>query len=245
RPKAVLWRNDSPVRELEGLSQQTGLLRGEVPDQVEFMENGIRFLVDVKQGQKTGYFLDQKENRLSIRPFVQGARVLDCFTHTGSFAIHAAAFGASDVTAVDISELACRNAQENAQLNGLALRVETDNAFDFLRTVQAAGTQYDAIILDPPAFAKTRSATQGALRGYKEINLRAMKLLRDGGFLITCSCSHHVSSTLFADMILGAARDAHCQVRQVEHRTQGRDHPTLLAAPETQYLKCLILQVFK
>ena len=245
QPIGVWERNDVPVRELEGLEQQTGLLRGTVPDQVEFMENGIRFLVDVKQGQKTGFFLDQKENRLAIRPFVQGARVLDCFTHTGSFAVHAAAFGASEVTAVDISEHACKSAQANALLNGLTVRVETANAFDLLRAEQASGAQYDAIVLDPPAFAKTRSATQGALRGYKEINLRAMKLVRDGGFLVSCSCSHHVSSTLFVDMIHGAARDAHCQVRLIEYRTQGRDHPTLLAAPETQYLKCLIRQVLK
>lgn len=246
-PRGIYERNDVPVRELEGLSQQTGLLFGEVPDRVEMQENGVRFLVDVKEGQKTGFFLDQKENRAAIAPFVSGMRVLDCFTHTGSFALHAAHYGAAEVTGVDISEHACACALENARLNGVEDRVrfECANAFDFLRAHQTAKEQYDVVILDPPAFTKTRSAVEGALRGYKEINLRGMKLTRDGGFFITCSCSQHVTPDLFRGILLEAQKDAHVQLRQIEWRTQGRDHPILLASPETQYLKCGIFQVFK
>lgn len=246
-PRGIYERNDVPVRELEGLTQQTGLLFGEVPDRVEMQENGVRFLVDVKEGQKTGFFLDQKENRAAIAPFVSGMRVLDCFTHTGSFALHAAHYGAAEVTGVDISEHACACALENARLNGVEDRVrfECANAFDFLRAHQTAKEQYDVVILDPPAFTKTRSAVAGALRGYKEINLRGMKLTRDGGFFITCSCSQHVTPDLFRGMLLEAQKDAHVQLRQIEWRTQGRDHPILLASPETQYLKCGIFQVFK
>lgn len=246
-PRGIYERNDVPVRELEGLNQQTGLLFGEVPDRVEMQENGVRFLVDVKEGQKTGFFLDQKENRAAIAPFVPGMRVLDCFTHTGSFALHAARYGAAEVTGVDISEHACACALENARLNGVEDRVrfECANAFDFLRAHQTAKEQYDVVILDPPAFTKTRSAVEGALRGYKEINLRGMKLTRDGGFFITCSCSQHVTPDLFRGMLLEAQKDAHVQLRQIEWRTQGRDHPILLASPETQYLKCGIFQVFK
>lgn len=246
-PRGVYERNDVPVRELEGLTQQTGLLFGEVPDRVEMQENGVRFLVDVKEGQKTGFFLDQKENRAAIAPFVPGMRVLDCFTHTGSFALHAARYGAAEVTGVDISEHACACALENARLNGVEDRVrfECANAFDFLRAQQTAKEQYDVVILDPPAFTKTRSAVEGALRGYKEINLRGMKLTRDGGFFITCSCSQHVTPDLFRGMLMDAQKDAHVQLRQIEWRTQGRDHPILLSSPETQYLKCGIFQVFK
>ena len=246
-PRGVYERNDVPVRELEGLSQQTGLLWGEVPDRVEMQENGVRFLVDVKEGQKTGFFLDQKENRAAIAPFVPGMRVLDCFTHMGSFALHAARYGAAEVTGVDISEHACACALENARLNGVEDRVrfECANAFDFLRAQQTAKAQYDVVILDPPAFTKTRSAVEGALRGYKEINLRGMKLTRDGGFFVTCSCSQHVTPDLFRGMLMDAQKDAHVQLRQIEWRTQGRDHPILLASPETQYLKCGIFQVFK
>lgn len=246
-PRGIYERNDVPVRELEGLSQQTGLLWGEVPDRVEMQENGVRFLVDVKEGQKTGFFLDQKENRAAIASFVPGMRVLDCFTHTGSFALHAARYGAAEVTGVDISEHACACALENARLNGVEDRVrfECANAFDFLRAQQTAKEQYDVVILDPPAFTKTRSAVEGALRGYKEINLRGMKLTRDGGFFVTCSCSQHVTPDLFRGMLMDAQKDAHVQLRQIEWRTQGRDHPILLASPETQYLKCGIFQVFK
>jgi len=246
-PMGIWERSDVPVRELEGMEQVTGLLYGEVPDKIEMVENGVHFWVDVKEGQKTGFFLDQKENRAAIAPFVKDARVLDCFTHTGSFALHAGHFGAKEVIGVDISDFACECATENARLNGLenTVRFECANAFDYLRSAQDAHEQFDVVILDPPAFTKTRSAVEGALRGYKEINLRGMKLVRDGGFLVTCSCSQHVTPDLFQKMILDAQKDARVQLRQIEWRTQGKDHPILPSSPETQYLKCGIYQVFK
>jgi len=245
-PRGVFERNDVPVRTLEGLPMQTGLLYGDVPAGVEMVENGVHFWVDVKEGQKTGFFLDQKENRAAIAPFAKGARVLDCFTHTGSFALHAARYGAAEVTGVDISEYACDFATENATLNGFEDRVRfvCANAFDYLRAAQDRHELFDLVVLDPPAFTKTRSAVPGALRGYKEINLRGMKLVRDGGYLVTCSCSQHVLPGMFHEMILDAQKDARVQLRQVEFRTQGRDHPILPSSPETQYLKCGIYQVF-
>ncbi len=245
-PRGIYERGDVPVRELEGLQQTTGVLRGDVPDRVLMEENGIRFSVDVKQGQKTGFFLDQKENRAAIAPFVKGARVLDCFTHTGSFALHAAHYGAREVTGVDISGYACECARENAALNGLTnVRFETANAFDYLKEKCAEGETYDTVILDPPAFTKTRAAVEAAARGYKEINLRGMKLVRDGGYLVTCSCSQHMLPGQFREVVLSAARDARVNLYQAEYRTQGRDHPILPAAPETQYLKCGIFRVDK
>lgn len=245
-PVGIWERNDVPVRKLEGLQMTTGLLYGEVPDRVEMEENGVRFLVDVKEGQKTGFFLDQKENRAAIAPFVKNKTVLDCFTHTGSFALHAAKFGAKEVIGVDISEYACDFAAENARLNGFENRVRfvTANAFDLLAEESRAGKQYDVIILDPPAFTKTRAQIESALRGYKEINLRAMKMITPGGFLVTCSCSQHVTPDLFRKMVTDASRDARVLLRQVEFRTQGKDHPILPAAPETEYLKCGIYQVY-
>ncbi|MGI5885397.1 MAG: class I SAM-dependent rRNA methyltransferase [Candidatus Spyradocola sp.] len=243
--RGIYRRDDVPVRELEGMEQVTGFARGEFPTLVEMRENGIRFLVDVAHGQKTGFFLDQKENRASLAPIVRGQEVLDCFTHTGSFALHAAKFGAAHVTGVDVSEEACAVARRNAELNDLQnVEFVAENAFDLLRRYYDEKRHFDVIILDPPAFAKTRSAVPGALRGYKEINLRAMKMLPEGGFLVSCSCSQHVSRQAFEEMLLSAARDAHRQVRIVESRTQGKDHPILLAAPETQYLKFFVLQVF-
>ena len=245
-PMGIYERGDVPVRELEGLPQVTGTLRGDVPDRVLMEENGVKFWVDVKNGQKTGFFLDQKENRAAIAPFVRDARVLDCFTHTGSFALHAARYGAREVTGVDISEFACDFARENAALNGFEnVRFVAANAFDYLKEQCAAGEQYDVVILDPPAFTKSRSAVEAAARGYKEINLRGMKLVKNGGFLVTCSCSQHMLPGQFKDVVLSAARDAHVQLFQVEYRTQGRDHPILPAAPETQYLKCGIFRVDK
>ncbi len=245
-PQGIYERGDVPVRELEGLQQVTGTLRGTVPDRVLMEENGVKFWVDVKQGQKTGFFLDQKENRAAIAPFVQGARVLDCFTHTGSFALHAAKYGAAEVTGVDISDFACDCARENAALNGFDnVRFVAANAFDYLKEQSAAREQYDVVILDPPAFTKTRAAVEAAARGYKEINLRGMKLVRDGGYLVTCSCSQHMLPGQFRDVVLSAARDARVNLYQAEYRTQGRDHPILPAAPETQYLKCGIFRVDK
>ena len=246
-PEGIWERDDVPVRRLEGLEQKTGLLYGTVPDRVLMKENGISFWVDVKEGQKTGYFLDQKENRAAIAPFVRGKRVLDCFSHTGSFALHAGYYGASDVTGVDISGYACQFASENARLNHLEDRVHflEANCFDLLSEKSREGEKYDVIILDPPAFTKTRSAVESARRGYKEINLRAMKMLEDGGYLITCSCSQHILPEMFRDIVLDAANDARVQLRLAEFRSQGKDHPILPASPETQYLKCGIYQVFR
>ena len=245
-PDGIWERDDIPVRKLEGMEMKTGLLYGNVPDRVEMTENGILFLVDVKEGQKTGFFLDQKENRAAIAPFVKDRKVLDCFTHTGSFALHAAHYGAADVTGVDISDYACEFASENARLNGFGdnVRFVTANAFDLLSEQSKAGQKYDVIILDPPAFTKTRSAVESALRGYKEINLRAMKMVVPGGYLVSCSCSQHVTPDLFKKMIQDAAYDARVSLRQVEFRSQGKDHPILPSAPETEYLKCGIYQVF-
>ena len=245
-PIGIWERNDVPVRRLEGLEMNTGLLYGEVPDLVEIQENGVRFLVDVKQGQKTGFFLDQKENRAAIAPFVKEKKVLDCFTHTGSFALHAGHYGAADVTGVDISSYACEFAARNAKLNHLENRVKfvEANAFDLLAEKSRCGEQYDVVILDPPAFTKSKSMVDNAIRGYKEINLRAMKMISSGGYLVTCACSQHVLPAMFRQMVLDAATDAKVSLRQVEFRTQGKDHPILPAAQETEYLKCGIYQVF-
>ena len=247
QPAGIWERNDVPVRRLEGLELTTGLLYGSVPDRVEMTENGVRFMVDVKEGQKTGFFLDQKENRAAIAPFVKDKTVLDCFTHTGSFALHAGHYGAKEVTGVDISAYACEFATENAKLNGLEDRVHfvEANAFDLLAEQSRNGTKYDVVILDPPAFTKTRSAIESARRGYKEINLRAMKMVRPGGYLITCSCSQHILPEMFREIVMDAARDARVTLRQVEFRTQGKDHPILPASPETQYLKCGIYQIME
>jgi 23S rRNA (cytosine1962-C5)-methyltransferase len=209
KPWGIYERNDVPVRRLEGMEQQTGLLYGLVPDRVEMTENGVRYMVDVKNGQKTGFFLDQKENRAAIKPLCAGAKVLDCFCHNGSFALNAAKYGAADVLGVDISEEAVSVARENAQMNRLdAAQFQAANCFDHLRELSDRKEQFDLVILDPPAFTKTRAALESALRGYKEINLRGMKLTRPGGFLVTCSCSQHVSPQAFQDIINEAARDS-------------------------------------
>ena len=246
RPAGIWERSDVPVRRLEGMEQTTGLLRGEVPDLVEMRENGILFGVDVKHGQKTGFFLDQKENRAAIAPLCPGARVLECFCHNGSFSLHAAKFGAASVLGVDISEEALEVARENARRNGLEnVRFEAHNCFDHLRELTDAGEQFDLVVLDPPAFTKNKAALQSALRGYKEINLRGLKLVRPGGFLVTCSCSQHVLTEMFQDMVNQAARDAKKRIRLVEYRTQAKDHPILPQSIETKYLKCMILQVME
>ena len=245
QPAGIWERSDVPVRRLEGLEQTTGLLRGEVPDVVEMKENGITFLVDVKHGQKTGFFLDQKQNRAALAPLCRDAKVLDCFCHNGSFSLHAAKFGAKSVLGVDISEEALEVARKNARINGFAnVTFEAHNCFDLLRELTDAGEQYDLVILDPPAFTKNKAAVQSAIRGYKEINLRGLKLTRPGGFLVTCSCSQHVLPEMFQDVICQAARDAKKRVRLVEYRTQGYDHPILPQSVETRYLKTMILQVF-
>ena len=244
RPEGIYERNDVPVRRLEGMQEATGLLYGDVPERVPMVENGIVYSVDVKHGQKTGFFLDQKENRAAIAPLCPGARVIDMFCHNGSFALNAAKYGAREVTGVDISEEALAVARDNARANGLDANFEAHNCFDLLRALSDQGEKYDLVILDPPAFTKTRQMTERALRGYKEINLRGMKLVPDGGFLVSCSCSQHVDDAAFTAMLNEAARDAKKKLRMVEFRTQAKDHPILPASPETKYLKCAILQVF-
>jgi 23S rRNA (cytosine1962-C5)-methyltransferase len=245
QPAGIYERNDVPVRELEGLPQQKGFLKGPFPTRFTIEENGLQLIVDVAEGQKTGYFLDQRENRRTVRPFAAGARVLDCFCNVGGFALNAAAAGAREVLAVDVSEEALAAAAENARLNGLSDRVrwEAGNAFDVLRRLEAARERFDLIILDPPAFAKSRGALEGAVRGYKEINLRALRMIPDGGILITCSCSYHITPDLFLSIVQDAALDARRRLRLVEERTQAPDHPILLGYDESHYLKCLILEV--
>ncbi len=245
KPACIYERDDVPVRRLEGLEQATGTLYGEAPERVIMTENGIKYSVDIKNGQKTGFFLDQKENRREVAKLCENASVLDCFCHNGSFALNAAAAGAKSVLGVDISEEALSVARENARLNRLSnVEFEAHNCFDHLRSLTDEGAKFDVVILDPPAFTKTRQNVEAALRGYKEINLRGLKLTRDGGFLATCSCSQHVSPQQFTDVINQAARDSKKRIRLVDMRSQGRDHPILPASPETQYLKCAILQVF-
>jgi 23S rRNA (cytosine1962-C5)-methyltransferase len=245
QPKGIYERNDVPVRELEGLAQKKGFLKGEFPTLLTVYENGLPFYADVDEGQKTGFFYDQRENRLTLEPIVKGAKVLDCFCHTGSFAIHAAKYGAREVMASDISEFAIGLARKNAELNHVAevVNFQVVNAFDLLRNLTEAKEQFDVVILDPPAFAKSRNALEGAARGYKEINLRGLRLVRNGGFLITCSCSYHMDSDLFLAIIEDAAQDVGRKIRQIEYRVQAKDHPILLSAPETKYLKYLMVQV--
>ena len=246
KPMGIWERSDVPVRRLEGMQQTTGLLRGEVPDLVDMVENGIHFQVDVKNGQKTGFFLDQKENRAALAPICKDAKVLGCFCHNGSFSLHAAKFGAKSVLGVDISEEALEVARENARMNNLTnVTFEAHNCFDHLRELTDANEQFDVVILDPPAFTKNKAALESALRGYKEINLRGLKLVRPGGFLVTCSCSQHVLTDAFQDMVNQAARDAKKRIRLVEYRTQAKDHPILPQSIETKYLKCMILQVME
>jgi 23S rRNA (cytosine1962-C5)-methyltransferase len=244
QPVGIYERSDVGSRRLEGLPEQKGLLRGQVPSVIRARENGLKFIVDVQGGQKTGFFLDQKENRRLLQPISRGARVLDAFCHSGTFALTAAASGAKDVIGLDISADALGLAGENAELNGLAdvCRFITVNAFDYLRQAEQDKEHYDVIILDPPAFTKTRGAVGGALRGYKEINLRAFKLLRPGGFLLTCSCSHHVNAEMFRNIVENAGADAKRVIRLIARGTQAPDHPILGNVPETEYLKALLYQ---
>ena len=247
--RGVFLRNDVALRAKEGLPQGKGWypLPGETPPDspvVEIVENGVKYLVDVENGQKTGFFLDQKQNRAGIAPFCRDARVLDCFCHNGSFSLHAAKYGAKSVLGVDISEDALEVARENARRNGLEnVTFEAHNCFDHLRALSDAGEKFDLVIRDPPAFTKSKNTVPAALRGYKEINLRGLKIVRSGGYLVTCSCSQHVSTEMFQQMVNEAVRDAKVRVRMIEYRTQGYDHPILPAAPETKYLKCMYLQV--
>ncbi len=241
-PAAVVLRNDTSGRQLEGLALEKTVVRGEVTGPVEFEEEGIRFRVDVLEGQKTGFFFDQRENRLALRSLVKGRRTLDCFCYVGAWALAAAKAGASEVIGIDASEKAVALAQENASLNGLAATFKRIDAFEALRDYEKQGERFGCIVLDPPAFVKSRAKVREALKGYKEINLRALRLLDAGSFLVTCSCSHHVDQELFREMLIDASHAAGRQVRLLEMRSQSRDHPMLLAAPETRYLKCAILQ---
>ena len=250
--RGIFERSDAKVRELEGLPRTKGFIGPEFDPLVPITENGIRYIVDVKEGQKTGFFLDQKENRAAVARLVRNlssgeVRVLDCFTHTGSFGLNAAAAGASSVLSVDASELAIEQARENAVRNALQDRVryQAADVFELLPQLEKAGERYDLVILDPPAFTKSRSATKNAVKGYREINLRGMRLVKNGGFLATCSCSHFMTEDLFAKTLQEAARGARRRLRQVEFRTQGPDHPILWGDDESYYLKFYIFQVIE
>ena len=243
--RGVYERSDAKVRLQEGMERVKGFIGEPFDTKVQIVENGVKYQVDVKDGQKTGFFLDQKYNRLAIQKLCKDARVLDCFTHTGSFALNAGIAGAKEVTGVDASQLAVNQATENAKLNGLDDKVKfiCEDVFELLPKLEEEGEKYDVVILDPPAFTKSRSSVKNAVKGYREINLRGLKLVKDGGFLATCSCSHFMEYELFTKTIGQAARSAHKRLRQVEYRTQAPDHPILWASDESYYLKFYIFQV--
>jgi 23S rRNA (cytosine1962-C5)-methyltransferase len=245
QPKGIYERNDVPVRELEGLEQQKGFLSASFDTKIIINENGLKFHVDIENGQKTGYFLDQQDNRRAIRHIVKGADVLGAFTYTGTFEIHAAHYGAKSVLGLDISANAVEQANKNAVLNGVQdkCRFETANAFDVLKQWAKDGRQYDVVMLDPPAFTKSRETIQKAITGYKEINLRGMKLVRPGGFLVTSSCTNLVNPELFLQIIDMAAKDSRRKIRQVTFQKQSSDHPIIRGMENTEYLKFLIIQV--
>jgi 23S rRNA (cytosine1962-C5)-methyltransferase len=243
--RGVYERSDAKVRLNEGMERVKGFIGEAFDTKVEIVENGVKYIVDVEDGQKTGFFLDQKYNRQALQRLCKDGDVLDCFTHTGSFALNAGIAGAKHVLGVDASELGVNQARENAKLNGLENIVEFQcaNVFDLLPELEQKGEKFDVVILDPPAFTKSRNSVKNAVKGYKEINLRGMKLVKDGGYLATCSCSHFMTPELFTDTIKQAARNVHKRLRQVEYRTQAADHPILWAADESYYLKFYIFQV--
>ncbi len=245
KPKGIYERNDVPVRELEGLEQKKGFLSDPFETKIVINENGLKFNVDIENGQKTGYFLDQQDNRTRIQNIVKGADVLEAFCYTGTFSLHAAQYGAKSVLGLDISEKAVADATANAKLNGYddICKFQAVNAFDVLKAWGKEGKKYDVVMLDPPAFTKSRSNIQKAITGYKEINLRGMKLVKPGGFLVTASCTNLVSPELFIETIQLAAKDARKQLREVTWQTQASDHPIIWNIPTTQYLKFLIVQV--
>jgi len=246
KPRAVIERNDARVRELEGLPLIAGTVYGAAPEELEILQHGLRFYVEPLGGQKTGSFLDQRENRLAARAAAHTTnkqRALDCFTFNGAFALHLAQV-CENVIGIDISSDAVAAARRNAELNGVKnVEFREANVFDALREMESAGERFETIVLDPPAFAKNRASLKSALRGYKEINLRALKLLNAGGVLVTCTCSYHVSEELFLEIVAGAAIDAHRRVQIIEKRMQSSDHPVLLGMPETHYLKCVIARI--
>lgn len=243
--RGVYERSDAKVRRQEGMELYKGFIGEPFDTNVEIEENGVRYMVDVKDGQKTGFFLDQKYNRKAIQHLCKDAKVLDCFTHTGSFALNAGYGGAKEVTGVDASELAVEQAILNSKLNGMeeCVKFICRDVFELLPELEEKGEKFDVVILDPPAFTKSRNSVKNAVKGYREINLRAMKLVRDGGFLATCSCSHFMTYELFTQTIHQAARNVHKRLRQVEYRTQAPDHPILWAAEESYYLKFYVFQV--
>ena len=243
--RGVYERSDAREREKEGLLKVKGFIGEPFDTNIEIVENGVHYMVDVENGQKTGFFLDQKYNRLAMQRICKGKKVLDCFTHMGTFALNAGIAGAKDVTGLDISEYAIEQATRNAELNHLqdTVHFRCANVLDELPKLAAAGEQYDVVILDPPAFTKSREATKNAIKGYREINMKGMKLVKDGGYLATCSCSHFMTQELLAKTIKEAAKATHKRLRQVEFRTQSPDHPILWAADESYYLKFFIFQV--
>lgn len=243
--RGVYERSDAKEREKEGLTKVKGFIGEPFDTNIEIVENGVHYMVDVENGQKTGFFLDQKYNRLAMQRICKGKKVLDCFTHMGTFALNAGIAGAKDVTGLDISEYAVEQAARNAKLNHLedTVHFRCANVLDELPKLAAAGEQYDVVILDPPAFTKSREATKNAIKGYREINMKGMKLVKDGGYLATCSCSHFMTQELLAKTIKEAAKATHKRLRQVEFRTQSPDHPILWAADESYYLKFFIFQV--
>ena len=243
--RGVYERSDAKVRLQEGMERVKGFIGEPFDTKVQIVENGVKYIVDIEDGQKTGFFLDQKYNRLAIQRLCKDAKVLDCFTHTGSFALNAGIAGAKSVTGVDASQLAVDQATENAELNGLEKRVKfiSEDVSELLPKLESEGEKYDVVILDPPAFTKSKNSIKNAVKGYREINLRGMKLVKDGGYLATCSCSHFMSYELFTQTIGQAARNVHKRLRQVEYRTQAADHPILWSADEAYYLKFYIFQV--
>ena len=243
--KGVFERSDIKTREIEGLEQTKGFLTEPFDTNIQIVENGVKYLVDLENGQKTGFFLDQKENRAAIHRLCKGKDVLDCFTHTGSFALNAGIAGAKSVLGIDVSEHAINCARKNAELNNLqdTVKFECHNAFDLLPEWSREGKEFDIVILDPPAFTKSRDTINAAKRGYREINLRGMKMVKKGGYFITCSCSHYMSEELLKTTIREAAQDAHKTLRQVEFRTQSADHPILWNSDESYYLKFFVFQV--
>jgi len=245
KPKGIYERNDVPVRELEGLEQKKDFLSDPFPTEIIIQENGLQFYVDIEHGQKTGYFLDQQDNRRAIQHIVKGADVLGAFTYSGTFEIHAAHYGAKSVLGIDISDNAVAQANKNAALNKLdhIVKFEAMNAFDVLKNWGKEGRKYDVVMLDPPAFTKNRSSIEKAVTGYKEINLRGMKMINNGGFLVTSSCTNLVSPELFLDTIYMAAKDAKKRIRQVTYQSQSSDHPIIWGMENTHYLKFLIVEV--
>ena len=243
--RGIYERSDAKVREQEGMKRKKGFLSEPFDTKVQIVENGVKYIVDVEDGQKTGFFLDQKYNRLAMQKLCKDARVLDCFTHTGSFALNAGIAGAKEVIGVDASDLGCKQAEENARLNGLENTVSfvCADVFELLPELEEKGELFDVVILDPPAFTKSRNSVKNAMKGYREINMRGLKLVKPGGYFATCSCSHFMTPELFTEVIGQAAKSVHRRLKQVEYRTQAPDHPILWSSEESYYLKFYIFQV--